>query len=57
MEKYYQKKIGNTYTKIETSSNSSEGFTSEKSKNLFKEIYSNIAEFKRLVYDAKKEIS
>ena len=57
MEKYYQKKIGNTYKRIETSSCSSGDSTSEESKNLFKEIYSNIAEFKRLVYDAKKEIS
>ena len=57
MEKYYQKKIGNTYTRIETSSCSSGDSTSEESKNLFKEIYFNISEFKRLVYDAKKEIS
>lgn len=50
MEKYYDHRTGKEYTRTESSLNYSEGFTREDKETLFKEIYSNIAAFKRLVY-------
>ncbi len=54
MEKYYQKKIGNTYTRIETSSNSSEDSTSEESEKLELPIWVKVIDFYLSQFDKKK---
>ena len=56
MEEYYQKeKRTENHLDSESPLNYKQGMSPEYKENLFKEIYSNITLFKKLVYEAKKE--
>lgn len=56
MEKHYEKALKENYcqSQVEPSIPSQECSFKNK-ENLFKEIYSNIALFRKLVYEARKE--
>lgn len=56
METHYQKKeIEKEYLKSESPLVYTKELTYEDKQHLFKEIYSNIAIFKKMIYDAKRE--
>jgi len=54
MEKHY-KDLKKEYLTSQNSANYSRDLTQQEKDNLFKEIYSNIERFNRLVYVARKE--
>jgi ribonuclease HII len=55
MEKHYYRNLGNECLESESPLNYSKNLTQEDKENLFKEIYSSMYLFNKIIYEVKKK--